>query len=70
MTDFLVLFLELLVLPIVFSSDIFELSFDDICLHRPILVLEGLTVEKLSIGGRIHCPLIYISDKWNNVFQK
>ena len=70
LTDFLVLFLELFVLPIVFSSDIFELSFDDICLHRPILVLEGLTVEKLSIGGRIHGSLIYISDKWNNVFQK
>lgn len=70
LTDFLVLFLELLVLPIVFSSYIFKLSFDDICLHRSILVLKGLTIEKLSIRGRIHGSLINISDKWNNVFQE
>ena len=70
LTDFLVLFLELLVLPIVFSSYIFKLSFDDICLHRSILVLKGLTIEKLSIRCRIHGSLINISDKWNNVFQE
>ena len=50
LADFFVLFLELLVLPVVLSCDIFELGFDDFCLVCSVRVLESLAVEELAIG--------------------